>query len=164
VLFKNLFADEYAVATAELPKGVYIKEMRLGGRDVMGESLDLRLGAASTPLEVTLASDGGGFDLTATDSDGAPIPDATVVVVPSDAADARSVAAKVLIGRADQRGVWMSATLMPGKYRVFGTTAVMNESPQSIEKILRPPAEVQEVEVKSGVRTQVVVKVRDEKK
>ena len=53
--FDGVFPDEYRMNFVSLPDGVYVQALRIAGRDVLGESIDLRRAPSRAILEITLS-------------------------------------------------------------------------------------------------------------
>jgi hypothetical protein len=72
-------------------------------------------------LRVRIGHDGALLNVRTTDADGNAAPNATVIVMPSSFASDADLAARLVIGQADQNGDYASHALMPGKYLVLAT-------------------------------------------
>jgi protocatechuate 3,4-dioxygenase beta subunit len=114
-LLKNVAADEFTVNVIGLPDGFYVKQVRMGERDATYQPLDLTQG--SGPLDVLVSPKAGQVGGSVMDSDGRPLADAQVVLVPEG--DRRGSAQLYRSTTTDQSGVFQIRGVTPGEYRLF---------------------------------------------
>jgi hypothetical protein len=85
---KKVATTKYQVSVMNVPAGTYLKSVQWNGREKLGEAIDFSNGV-SGDLLVTLGTDGAAFDAKVTNGD-KPVADATVVLLPEDAAHRNS--------------------------------------------------------------------------
>jgi protocatechuate 3,4-dioxygenase beta subunit len=111
---KGISPDRYRVS-ASGPDGVYLKSARYGTQEVGDDGVDLS--SATGKLEIVMAQDGAQVEGGVCDSDGKPVPGATVVLVPSSR---NWPLYKEMT--TDQNGRFQFRTVPPGDYRLFAWT------------------------------------------
>lgn len=114
--FQNVAADEFTLNVSGLPEGFFVKQVRLGDRDITYSAVDLSQGAAGV-LQILVSAKGAQVDGTVTDADGNPAPAAQVVLVPDG--DRREVLQLYRSVATDQSGAFQLRGLPPGDYRLF---------------------------------------------
>jgi Carboxypeptidase regulatory-like domain len=157
--FPSLLMGEYGVwaGAASLP-GVYVKDILYGGRSVRNKPLRLGSAIAGAELRVVLGRDGGSFSVRVADKDGNSIPDSFVLIMPADVYSESELAAALVSGRTDQDGLYSSYTLAPGKYYALASSAEIDRTPESINKLWRARlTKAKEVELSSGKMAQVTL-------
>jgi hypothetical protein len=75
---------DYQVSLTDLPHGTYVKSIRFGGADVLNNGLHID-SRSTGQLDIVLSSHGGLLDGTVVDPNRAPVPNATVSLVPDAA-------------------------------------------------------------------------------
>jgi hypothetical protein len=112
----NVTPNVYRVVTHNLTDGFYVKAIRFGGRDLVHRGLDLSSDAGGT-LEILLSAKPATIAGTVRNSDGDPIPDATVNVWTKDDPDIRAA-------RSDAQGHFSLRNFAPGEYRVIAWESI----------------------------------------
>ncbi len=116
-LLRNIGPGNYRIEVAGLPPGAYVKEIRLGGQDVLSNGLSLSHGAASGTLEITLSGAGATVEGLVLNSESLPVAGATVVLVPAQSLRERNDLYKT--GTTDQYGRYAIQGIAPGEYKLF---------------------------------------------
>ncbi len=109
-----LDGDTYNVEIAGAPAGYYLKAVKLSGREVPDGVLDLTFSGAQ--VDVVLANDSGTITGTVQKSNGDPVQNARVTVVPANGSVRRDLYKSANSG-AD--GTFTIATLPPGSYKLY---------------------------------------------
>lgn len=107
--FHNVHADVYRL-TWNLPKGVYVKWIKMGDRLLKDDRVDLS--GAAGPLTIQLAADGGRVQGTVRDAEGKPVPGAFVTMTSEPSYDFWSATA-------DDTGHFEIRDIAPGDYRLL---------------------------------------------
>ena len=110
-LFPDVPPDVYQVRVS-LPQGLYLKSMRIGGREIPSQQADLTRAAA--PLAIGVGDDGGRMDGQVRDAQGEALPGATVALAPHDGWPDR-----VQVTRSGADGAYSFRDIAPGEYQVF---------------------------------------------
>jgi len=110
----ELDGDSYNVEVTGAPSGYYLKSVKLSGREVPDNMLDLTFSGAA--LEIVIANDSGTITGTVQKSNGDPVQSARVTVVPANASPRRDLYKNVTSG-AD--GTFTISTLPPGSYKLY---------------------------------------------
>jgi protocatechuate 3,4-dioxygenase beta subunit len=120
---KDVPAGNYVVRIEGDPKleDFYLKSTTVGPTDITNSGLTVG-GGGTYSLEVLVGMSAAKLDGTVVDSDGHPVADATVVVVPSGERSGRSELYQK--GNTDQRGVFYLAGLTPGDYVVYAFESI----------------------------------------
>jgi hypothetical protein len=119
---KGPLMDDYHLRVGPLTGRLYLKELLYGNDDVMYAPFRPGSAIAGSVLRVRIGHDGGLLNIRATDADGNPVPNASVIVMPASFGSEADLAARLVTGQADQNGDYASRALMPGKYLVLATT------------------------------------------
>ena len=122
---RNLPAERHTVSVQHMPEGLYVKSVRSGQIDVLRDGLLIPPGA-TVPLEVVLASDGGGIEGAILDKYEQPVPSATVVLVPEPALREGGEFFKTTT--TNQYGHYEFRSVRPGDYTVFSWADVEPEA------------------------------------
>jgi hypothetical protein len=101
---KNVFALRYRLRVRGLPEGGYLRSVKLGGRSIDEDEMDVAPGAQ---LELTISLAGAQVEGTAG-------PGATVVLIPESRRESRYVT-----GTADEKGVFTLKGIAPGRYQAI---------------------------------------------
>jgi hypothetical protein len=110
-----------SVNVASLQPSMYVKSIRLGGRDVTGASIDLS-GDSAGLLDIVLSTNGGAVSGTVHDSSGGPLPSACIVLW-NATADQPEPQVQALFPMNDD-GRFSYGSLKPGDYKVLGLASV----------------------------------------
>ena len=116
-VFTNVSADRYSVDISGMPRGFYLKSVRLGSQDALDTDLDLTQ-APERPLEIVLSANPGALGGLVTSADGAPVSGAVVAVVPQSA-QRRQRPDWYRAATTDAGGKFAMADLRPGDYKLF---------------------------------------------
>jgi len=157
----DLLVDEYRVSVSRLPAGFYVKEMTYGAFNVLQAPLPLGQGGINPKLRVVIARDGATLQSQVVDKDGAPLADATVVLLPYEATSETQLAAGMVWGETDQRGAYTFAGLPPAKYRVLAINAPVDERSDMVTKLWNARENFQKVEI--GPKATVPLTLKPEK-
>jgi hypothetical protein len=143
--FDRLLADEYELELSGLPGGAYLKDITSGGRSIVHRPL---LAGSVGDLRVILAHDGARITAQAS-------ADTWVVVVPAAATTEIAVADTMVWGRGDATGTWTSPLLAPGKYLVLSSSAPVDRSVESVERVFRSRSKASEADLGPGANVSV---------
>ena len=154
----DLLVDEYQVRVLRLPAGFYVKEMTYGASSILHAPLQLGQGGINPKLRVVIARDGATLQSQVVDKDGAPVADATVVLLPYEVASEAHLAAGMLWGETDQRGAYTFAGLPPGKYRVLAANARVDEGSDRVTRLWIARDNFQKVEIGPKATVQLTLK------
>jgi len=92
------------------------------------------------------------------DSDGKPVADASVAVVPTMVSTVPGLARVRTRGQTDQNGTFTAAALAPGKYRVVAVSQTIRwGAPEDLERLLAMLFQAQTVELGSKGKLSVTV-------
>lgn len=145
--FQDILADDYAVLVQSLPPGVYIKDITFAGESVLNRTIHLAGAFGDTQVRVTVADDCGLLTVRVDDNDGNPVPGAYVTVIPAESLPPALLAARMISSPSNDKGLFTSGCLAPGKYNVVATTAPTEPTPEGIGKILKLRSSTNEVEM-----------------
>jgi len=84
---------------------------------------------------------------------------ADVYVLPKSAVTEAAISAEMERGQTDQRGVFRSSTLKPGKYRVLATRRKLDRSPESIRRLWLARLKAEEAEIEPSGSTAVEIEL-----
>jgi hypothetical protein len=98
-------------------EGFYLKSARAGGQESIESGLVVGAAGTKGPLEIVLSASGAVVEGVATDSDGLPVPGATVVLIPEG--ERRKVYRFYREGATDQFGKFIFRDVRPGGYKLF---------------------------------------------
>ncbi len=110
----ELDGDSYNVEVAGAPSGYYLKAVKLSGREVPDNVLDLTFSGAA--LDIVLANDAGNITGTVQKSNGDPVQSARVTAVPINGSARRDLYKSVNSGT---DGTFTISTLPPGSYKLY---------------------------------------------
>ncbi len=138
----------YGIAQVRgLPAGCYIREMRIGGREIAPADFEV---ATSGTLEIVLSTAAGRIAGSVVDAEGKVVAGPTVTLIPQDG---RSWPAKM---GTDESGGFQFSGLRPGKYTLFAWEEPDDDLWQDPE--YRKKFAGSEVEVKAGETQRVEVR------
>jgi hypothetical protein len=110
-------ADEsYDVAVTGTPVDYYLKSVKIGNEERLGSAVSGSAASGTTPLELTLGTNGGRVAGRAYTADGHPASGAMIALIP-DAGPSRPQWYRS--GGADEYGVFQIRGLAPGRYTAF---------------------------------------------
>ncbi|MEI9811961.1 MAG: carboxypeptidase-like regulatory domain-containing protein [Acidobacteriota bacterium] len=109
-----LSSDTYTIEVQGAANGYYLKAVRLGGRELPDNTLDLSFTGGQ--LDVVLANDSGSITGTVQQSNGDPVQSARVTVVPANGSNRRDL---YKTANSAMDGTFTIAGLPPGSYKVF---------------------------------------------
>jgi hypothetical protein len=125
-LIKNMYADDYRLQVARLPRGYYVQRISQSGRDVMDDD-SIRPGDGVT---ISVACDGPVVTGQAVNNENVPIPDATVILAPVADTWRRSFVS----AHSDKNGRFLlESGVPPGEYAVMALTGLYDGEDQSPE-------------------------------
>jgi protocatechuate 3,4-dioxygenase beta subunit len=151
-------AGEYTLDVQLMgPYESYVKEVTYNGVKVTDGILRIAPAATGT-LQFLIARNPASLTVTVTDSDGKPMPDAPVVVVPESVTTLAALARVVTRAATEANGTLTMSTLPPGKYRVLATTqSVRWGVPEDLEKVLLVLYQAKTVELNEKDKVQIAV-------
>jgi hypothetical protein len=152
----GVLIDDYYVLLGGLTGRLYVNEMVYGSENVAHAPLRVGSAIGGASLRISLGHDGGLITIRPADRDGNPVPDATVIVMPSAWSSAGEFARSLVIGHADQHGEYQSVALKPGKYFVLATvTRTPGLTPDFVEKLQRLRLKAEEIVVEPNATVQL---------
>ncbi len=140
--FQNVRPEHYRVLWT-LPKGVYVKSMKLGDRVLPDDQVDLT--GASAPFGIQLASDGGRVQGVVRNAAGEPVPGAVVTLTADPSYDFWSATS-------DDAGQFDIRDIAPGNYLLLAFNDAPQGAPQDPD--FRKPYEKGAVQVQVLPSTQ----------
>ena len=155
--FRSLLLDDYAVRVTGLPRELYIKDVTYAGRSVLYEPLRLGSSIGNQELRVIVARDGGFLTVSVSGKDSKPIPHSNVFVMPTSAVSEADLASVLVAGQADQRGIYTTTALAPGKYYVLASGLLLDTSPETLGAVWRARLKAKEVQIAPRATTHVTV-------
>ena len=150
----QLDADTYNVELQNAPAGYYLKAVKLSGREVPDNILELTFNGSA--LDIVLAKDAGNITGTVQRSNGDPVQSARVTAVPANGSNRRDLYKSATSG-AD--GTFTLSTLPPGSYKLYAWEEV--EQNAWMDPEFRRPFEAlgTNATVKDGAGPNVTLKV-----
>jgi hypothetical protein len=115
--FTNVSAGRYSLDIAGMPKGFYLKSVRLGAQNGMEDELDLTQ-APEQPIEIVLSASPGAMEGLVKGANGAPASGVTVVLVPQSA-KRRERPDWYRTAATGAGGQFAMADVRPGDYQLF---------------------------------------------
>ncbi len=113
----NVSANRYSVEIAGIPKGYYLKSIRLGSQDALESDLDLTE-APERPLEIVIGANPGAVEGEVKNAIGSPAAGSVVALVPQDP-KRRERPDWYRTAIAGAEGKFSMADLRPGDYKLF---------------------------------------------
>lgn len=114
-------AEAPRFAFTNIPDGLYVKRVLIGGVDIMG-STSTTLPGVSGSMTVELAADGASLSGALNDSQGKPLANARVTLIPASAFETEDSLAASVWRRsvaAGEDGSFEIPAIAPGRYRVY---------------------------------------------
>ena len=139
----GVLRDDYMVRINVDGPGVYVKDVQFAGASVLHTPLRMGLSPDGAGLRIVVARDGGVVRATTTSG-------ARVVVMPASAASEAELAGSMVSALADQDGLFVSATLAPGKYYVLAVGGELDLSAETVGKLWRARNAAQAVDISAG--------------
>lgn len=159
--FTDILAGDYAVLVQSLPHGVYIKDITFAGESVLNNTLHLAGASSDTRLRVTVADDCGLLAVRVLDNDDNPAPGSYVTVVPANTLEPALLAAGMISAQTNDKGLFTSGCLAPGKYYVIATTVPAEPTPDGLGRILKVRSSSNEIDVNANAVLQIESRLID---
>jgi len=155
--FRDIPPGEYVVSVRSMvPNDSYVKEVSY--YDVLTDRILHVAPAVTGTVRILMARGAASLAVRVTGSDGQPVPDATVLLVPASVTSVPSLARDLIHGQSDQNGSCTFQPLPPGKYRVLATTQWIRwGAPEDLEKLLPVLFQAKEVELSPKDNLQIPV-------
>ncbi|MCS6953140.1 MAG: carboxypeptidase regulatory-like domain-containing protein [Bryobacterales bacterium] len=112
----GVMGDKYSVAVMGAPENTYLKSVRVGGREVPEQELDLSHAQGGVQLEIVLSPNPAALEGFVAEQD-KPAPGAAVVLVPEGVRAGRP--REWRFATADQNGRFAFGSLRPGAYKLY---------------------------------------------
>jgi len=155
---KDLLLDEYYPFVTGLPAGLYLKGIFYGSEEITHTLLSSRIVASGLSLSLLLGHDGGKVKVHLVDRDGNPSPNGRVLVMPTLFASNADLAARSVVGQADQNGDYLSQFLMPGKYLVIAIKDCPVEwTPEFADQLNAVRNRAHEISLAAGTTTEMKI-------
>jgi protocatechuate 3,4-dioxygenase beta subunit len=149
-------AGDYFVNVV-LPQGSYVKEMTFNNLNITGGALHLAPAASGT-LHVLMARGTAELAVAVADSEGKPVPNATVIVVPGSVTSVPALSRTHTFGHTDQNGNFTAKSLAPGKYRVIAIQQTVRwDVREDLEKVLVVMFQANDVELDAKASAQIAL-------
>ncbi len=103
---------------AQAPRGLMLKAVTIGGRDVIDEPYEVRSGETIDNVSLIFTDKVSEINGTITDDRGTAVTDYTVLAYPEDSRLWRPQARQIMTSRPDQNGKFQIRGLPPGRYYV----------------------------------------------
>jgi hypothetical protein len=129
----------------DLPKDLYVKDITYAGASILRSPLRAGSAIGNATLRITLARDGGTINAKVADKESNPVPDSYVLIMPAEATTEAALAAALITGQTDQKGIHTTNALAPGKYLVLASTTPTDMSPECIGKLFQTRTRAQEI-------------------
>ena len=155
--FPRVLMDEYTVSFRGLPKDLYVKDLTYAGAGILRSPLRAGSAIGNATLRITLARDGGTINAKVADKEGHPVPDSYVLIMPAEATTEAALAAGLINGQTDQKGIHTPNALAPGKYLVLASTTPIDMSPESIGKLFQARTRAQEITLAPNANVSVTL-------
>lgn len=153
--FTDILADDYAILVQSLPPNIYINDVTFAGRSVLNRTLHLASAPGDTQIRVTVADDCGLLAVRVLDNDGNPAPGSYVTVVPANSLPPALLAARMISSPANDKGLFTSGCLAPGKYNVIATNAPTEPTPDGLGRILKARSSSNQIELSANAVLQI---------
>jgi protocatechuate 3,4-dioxygenase beta subunit len=140
----------------ESPMDTYAKEVTFNGAKLVDEAISLAPGSTGT-LHLLMARGMASLQVSVADSEGKPLPNANVIVVPEGVSTVVALARSRHLGQCDAGGNF-TASIVPGKYRVLATAQTVRwDVPEDVEKVLLVMFQGKEVELDAKAPAHITV-------
>lgn len=143
----GLAPSAYGIRVNVNGTGLYVKDIGYGGRGIRHEPLRFDGVATGNSLTITLGQDGATLTAAVTDKDGNALADATVIAFPVTAITEAALQDSMTKGITDQSGQYTSVALAPGKYYVAATFDAVDETGESLSRVLRARTQFQQIDL-----------------
>jgi hypothetical protein len=130
-----------------LPRKCYAKSISLGGRNSLASILPITQDGAGL-LRISVACDTAQLLVQVRDSDDEPVPDAFVVISPSEVQTEVDLSGSMLVGVTNAKGEFTADALPPGKHVVFAVQRVIDIDQETIARLWRARSTARAVEAK----------------
>jgi hypothetical protein len=158
--FTALPAVEYAVRPGLIFAGglpnAYIRDIVYGRLSILHEVLKP---APDSSVRVVLGNDGGFLKATVTGKDRQPAPGARVFLMPADAASEAILADSLISGPSDSAGSYTSTAVSPGKYLAIATTDLVDNTPESIDRIWQARNRATPIDIGPSANAQATLEI-----
>jgi hypothetical protein len=151
----GVLMDEYEVGVSLQASGLYVKDVTHAGRSVRYEPLRVGSAMGNTGLRVSVGCDGATFNARVMDKDGNPMPDMSVLTMPTEITSEAALQTVLLTGKTDQLGLFESRRLAPRKYYVAASGDSFGTDQESIHKIWQARNRFKEVELRPNASAQI---------
>lgn len=148
---------DYELDATSWSQQAYLKDILAGDESVLHRIIHPPGG----DFRVVVADDGAHLNVLAVDLDSNSIPEASIAIMPVDAATEADFAARSVFGQADQNGAWTSGALPPGRYLTLATNQPLDTKAFHIDQLWAARRRMQEVELKANATLQVKLTVQD---
>lgn len=114
--------------------------------------------AAGGTLHILMAQGTAELSVAVADSEGKPVPNTTVIVVPESVTSVPELSRTHILGLTDQNGNFTTKSLAPGRYRVLATLQTVRwEVPEDLEKVLLVMFQAKDVELDVKAPAQIAL-------
>jgi len=103
--------------------------------------------SGNTAVHIVVGRDGSLLELTVKDTNGHPVPDTPVVLIPDGVNSVAAFVARMVQGRTNGAGLYDSPTLAPGRYFVLASTHPVALSPEELARLFDARSQGQTVDL-----------------
>ena len=157
-LFPGLRMEDYEVLVTGLRGGLYIRDILYGGTSILHKPLRLGSAVGTGELRIALGSDGAALNVLLKDSDGNPVPNAHVLIIPDGGHSELELSAVLTWGQTDEAGAYSAEGVAPGTYSILATADGLDRTPESIGRVWRARSKAKEIELGPSANVQVTLK------
>jgi protocatechuate 3,4-dioxygenase beta subunit len=150
---ENVFTDEYGLTVSGLPDGYYLSGASQQGLNVTRGPIQPGRGE----LLISIGSDAAAIRGRTVDKDANPVPDATVILLPSK----RLETDPILTRQSDNNGAFEFTSLEPGKYQILALTGLYAGEASDPAFVANHTSLASEVEVAAKESRNVNLKVNN---
>lgn len=158
--FSDVLIDDYNVLVRNLPKNTYVKDIIYNGVSIIHRPLRLGSAIGTQDVRLIMGANGGSFVASVGDSNGNPVPDAYVFLVPKDVSGLADLADHVIVGQTDQTGKCEFQTVRPGQYHSLASRQRFEPSPERLGDLDSARVKATEVEIRSGRAQSVMLRLQ----
>jgi len=152
-------AGDYEFGADMLPESCYIKEASYGTASLLDGLLRATGGRGTARIHVVLACDGGSLTARVTDSDGNPVSNVNLYVMPADAESEAVLSTSLRTAEVEKGWSRAASPLRPGKYLVLASELSLDGTAEPIRKLWRARSKAKEVEIGPNSTVQVTLEV-----
>ncbi|MCC6365480.1 MAG: carboxypeptidase regulatory-like domain-containing protein [Bryobacterales bacterium] len=155
----NAPQDLFDVRVSGAPPEFYVKSIRLGEIDVLGNGLDLTQSASASGLDIVLSPTAAQLEGSVVDEKGDPVRGATVTLRPTKSEPAALVSQLLKSITTDQNGAFRIRSITPGEYNLLAFDGVDTLEAQDPDLFQEHSADAVKLVLKDSARETKQLKV-----